>query len=446
MEWRVRVVASIMTSSQIGEDKQCFFSETSNWGQTTTDFVFQENTDESRLLGKQIYRKNSALNGTRALFISLFLPASFPNSVSVDYLPFQFWDSLQASSSYIRGIITTKAILSGVGVGNMYASSTSATMQWIFRDGCGMLGGLVFAWSRSTDFGVNVKQWRFFADISNDIGLTFELLSPMFPHYFLLLACMGSICRALCGVAAGATRAGILSHFSQGNQNVIADLSAKEGVQETAVTLFGMVVGYMISPYMSVGFQDVNKTLFTWIIFFILTIFHVFANFKAVKALQFRTLNVSRLQIVCEHFVEYETILTVSEVAVRENIIFPRITRIKLGSKLSDMVRREKHTVSTQLHLKTIISPNGELLEIAVSSNCSAIDIVKSILQAEYLKFHDCLANRENLKKSTAFAQQNIELFTSECRLAGWLLESVPTKYPNYFVFGQFNIFDKKHM
>ena len=44
------------------------------------------------------------------------------------------------------------------------------------------------------------------------------------------------------GTVAGATRASITAHFAKGGNN-LADVSAKEGAQETAVTLLGLLVG-----------------------------------------------------------------------------------------------------------------------------------------------------------------------------------------------------------
>ena len=60
-------------------------------------------------------------------------------------------------------------------------------------------------------------------------GLALELASPMFPEQFLLMACLGSIARALCGVAAGATRAAMTQHFAVVRN--AADIAAKEGSQ-----------------------------------------------------------------------------------------------------------------------------------------------------------------------------------------------------------------------
>ena len=77
---------------------------------------------------------------------SLFLPVNYPHSVTPDYLSFQLYDTVQASSSYLRGLLCTQAILAGIGVGSTTATPASATLNWITRDGVGMLGGMLFAW------------------------------------------------------------------------------------------------------------------------------------------------------------------------------------------------------------------------------------------------------------------------------------------------------------
>ena len=63
-----------------------------------------------------------------------------------------------------------------------------------------------------TDLDNNVKQWRLFADILNDVSIFIELLAPMFPATFTLLVCTASLFRSLVGVAGGATRASLNHH------------------------------------------------------------------------------------------------------------------------------------------------------------------------------------------------------------------------------------------
>lgn len=60
-------------------------------------------------------------------------------------------------------------------------------------------------------------------------GLALELASPLLPRAFLLLACLGSVARAVTGVAGGATRHALTQHFAL--QRNTADIAAKEGSQ-----------------------------------------------------------------------------------------------------------------------------------------------------------------------------------------------------------------------
>lgn len=45
--------------------------------------------------------------------IDIFLPAGYPHSVTDDYLEYQIYDSLQAFSSSIAGLLSSRAVLEG---------------------------------------------------------------------------------------------------------------------------------------------------------------------------------------------------------------------------------------------------------------------------------------------------------------------------------------------
>lgn len=82
----------------------------------------------------------------------LFLPIGYPNSVAEGYLEYQFYDSLQGLCSYLRGVVSTSAVLSATGVGNPHATAISAAMTWALRDGLSMIGGLLFSYIASPYF------------------------------------------------------------------------------------------------------------------------------------------------------------------------------------------------------------------------------------------------------------------------------------------------------
>ena len=135
-------------------------------------------------------------------------------------------------------------------MGNAQATATSAAIQWATRDGCGMIGGLWFSYScsKSMYFDSHVKEFRLLADILNDAALFLDMLAPLLQQlrlntgavdldYVLYASIAATLCRSMCGVAAGATKNAVTAHFAKNN---VADLSSKEGTQETLVSLVGM--------------------------------------------------------------------------------------------------------------------------------------------------------------------------------------------------------------
>lgn len=245
------------------------------------------------------WKIHAALRPSRILR-DLFLPVGYPHSVRPEYMAYQFYDSLQGLCSYLRGVVSTSAVLTAAGVGNADATAMSAAMTWAMRDGLGMIGGLLFSYTTSSLFDSYVKEFRLFADVINDVGLTLDMVSPYVGNeYVLYVTSASTLCKVMCGMAAGATKGSITQHFClRGN---MADLNAKESTQETLVSLVGMILGIVLARYLHSleTNQDTDKPItatVTWSIFILLTLVHVWANYIGVKLLRLRTLNRERAQ------------------------------------------------------------------------------------------------------------------------------------------------------
>ena len=76
----------------------------------------------------------------------------------------------------------------------------------------------------------------------------------------------------------------------------MTDLVAKEGSQETAVNILGIIGGYYFLAILN------DNIYVTWMAFTILTALHVFANMQAVQELKFRTINNCRLGLLYKYF------------------------------------------------------------------------------------------------------------------------------------------------
>jgi Vitamin B6 photo-protection and homoeostasis len=229
----------------------------------------------------------------------LFLPLGYPHSVGEEYMMYQICDSVQGLCSYLRGVVSTSAVLQAAGVGNAEATAMSAAMNWAMRDGLGMVGGLTFSYWTSSLFDAHVKEFRLFADIINDVGLTLDMLAPYAgSENVLYITSVAMICKVMCGISAGATKGSITQHFcKKGN---MADLNAKEGTQETLVSLIGMLLGIALAKYLH-AIEKVDKSMATtlsWTVFNVLTMVHVYVNYIGVRVLHLRTLNQERTKVV----------------------------------------------------------------------------------------------------------------------------------------------------
>ena len=243
-----------------------------------------------------------------------------------DYLEFQGWDAAQGLCSYVRGMLVHAALLEGLGVGRAGSTAAAAAAQTFWKDASGQLAGMGFAAACGPAFDAHPKEFRFLADCLNNFGLGLSLLAPRLAAagLFLPLACAGSACAAACGVAAGASRAAFGQHFARGREGLgLGDLQAKEGTQETVVSLAGMAVGTLVLRLAG------EVLLAQWAVFVVLTVAHLFCNARAVRALALASLNQNRLSMLLSGFLNSKgKALSPREVAALEGLLPPPLSRV----------------------------------------------------------------------------------------------------------------------
>uniref|UniRef100_A0A3B4XXC0 RUS family member 1 n=1 Tax=Seriola lalandi dorsalis TaxID=1841481 RepID=A0A3B4XXC0_SERLL len=294
-------------------------------------------------------------NSIVGVFKSVFLPQGYPESVSDDYLQYQFWDTVQAFSSSLSGTLATQASLRGVGVGNQEATVAAATVTWLLRDGTGMLGRILFAWRKGTKLDSEAKKWRMFADVLNDMAMFMEILAPHFPACFTLIVCTAGVFKSIVGVAGGATRAALTVH--QARRDNMADISAKDGSQETLVNLAGLLISLILIPLIT------DNPVLTLSLFFLFTMLHLFANYKAVRSVVMETFNEARLSIVLQQYLRDKRILSPLEanqrepvfLGVRNAVYLPGCICVCLGPKAS--VHDEIRVMCQAVWVSSTMSP-----------------------------------------------------------------------------------------
>jgi len=204
-------------------------------------------------------------------------------------------------------------VLRGAGRGEDAALSATAAFlcRDLVRHSCGFL--FAFVASASNGLDASAKQYRFLADVLNNVSLALDMVSPLLPaRLFLPSVCAGSVAGALCGVASGASRAALTAHFARAHNQ--ADVAAKEGSQESLTTVVGMILGWVAVRCTSGSFP------LQWALFLALTALHLYANASAMRALRLTSLNRERLGILAQEYVKGR-VLTVEEVARRERLL-----------------------------------------------------------------------------------------------------------------------------
>lgn len=292
----------------------------------------EQEQDQGLIQRRRLGPREATGSGLLQLFKSVFLPQGFPESVSSDYLQYQLWDTAQAFCSSLSGTLATQASLRGVGVGDKDATVAAATATWIMKDGTGMLGRILFAWCKGTKLDSEAKKWRLFADVLNDLAMFMEILAPFFPAFFLLIVCTAGVFKSIVGVAGGATRAALTVH--QARRDNMADISAKDGSQETLVNLAGLLVSLLLLPLVT------DSPRLTFVLFTLFTVLHLVSNFRAVRAVVMETLNEARLDIVWRSFLSSGEILTPRDANATEPVFnwFGGSTPIRLGVRLQELV------------------------------------------------------------------------------------------------------------
>ncbi len=107
------------------------------------------------------------------------------------------------------------------------------------------------------------------------------------------------MCKAICGVAAGACNGAINLHWAKGSD--ISDINAKFGAQHTVTGSLGLIFAALFARSVST-----TPSVILWSLYTLLTLMHIFGNIKCLRLIAFDYLNTIRLNMVVDGFLELE--------------------------------------------------------------------------------------------------------------------------------------------
>eukprot|EP00931_Biecheleriopsis_adriatica_P063274 TRINITY_DN3827_c0_g2_i1.p1 TRINITY_DN3827_c0_g2~~TRINITY_DN3827_c0_g2_i1.p1 ORF type:complete len:541 (-),score=97.37 TRINITY_DN3827_c0_g2_i1:43-1665(-) len=234
--------------------------------------------------------------GGHSLFLAVFAPTGWPQSVAPEYGRYQLWDTIQQVTFFVNTVISKQAVMKFHGVGDPSKTPAEAAALEMGRGLLATLCALLVATPSFLDlYRLLPRSFRMLAEMLNASGHFVEILAALFSRIVAFLY-LGPVLCTLAGTMSGAVRSVILQHFARGGQLPpgsepdFGDISLKESNQDKGGKIFGLFIGIgLLLGYIGVGSgnaaeQASLKRSLQW--FLILSIIHVLGNVKAVLQLQ----------------------------------------------------------------------------------------------------------------------------------------------------------------
>ncbi|XP_031104188.1 protein root UVB sensitive 5 isoform X1 [Ipomoea triloba] len=233
------------------------------------------------------------------------LPAGYPDTVSDDYLEYMLLQFPTNVTGWICHTLVTSSLLKAVGVGSFSgttAAASAAAIRWVSKDGIGALGRLFIGGKFGNLFDDDPKQWRMYADFIGSAGSIFDLSTPLYPAYFLPLASLGNLAKAVARGLKDPSFRVIQNHFALSDN--LGDVAAKEEVWEVAAELLGLAIGIFAldTPGLSKSYL---MLALTWLS---MRVLHLWFRYLSLSVLQFNTINIKRARILVNSHLLHRTV------------------------------------------------------------------------------------------------------------------------------------------
>ncbi|RZB52839.1 Protein root UVB sensitive 5, partial [Glycine soja] len=324
-------------------------------------FLVEEDTSTPKRF-QDSYSPDESLSWLPDTIKDFILPAGFPGSVSDDYLDYMLLQFPTNVTGWICHTLVTSSLLKAVGIGSFSGTSATASasaIRWVSKDGIGAVGRLCLGGRFGSLFDDDPKQWRMYADFIGSAGSIFYLTTQVYPDYFLPLASLGNLTKAVARGLKDPSFCVIQNHFAiSGN---LGEVAAKEEIWEVVAQLIGLALGILILDTPSLV-KSYGVLSLPWLG---MQFLHLWLRYKSLSVLQFNTINLKRVLHStvpgCTYCNREENILT------RSQFMKPKIN-FGLPLEKIDGVERSHFMVEALLKLyaseKYILMVNQQLEDL----------------------------------------------------------------------------------
>ncbi|KAF6153602.1 hypothetical protein GIB67_027469 [Kingdonia uniflora] len=428
---------------------------------------------EKQESGKNGWQKlnssNDELSWVPYIVKDFILPTGFPGSVTDDYLEYMLLQFPTNVTAWICHTLVTSSLLKAVGVGSFSgstAAASAAAIRWVSKDGIGAIGRFFIGGRFGNLFDDDPKQWRMYADFIGSAGSIFDLTTPLYPAYFLPLASLGNLAKAVASGLKDPSFRVIQNHFAISRN--LGEVAAKSMcvIRDSEVILVSVSGGSLgssssagwscswyndtrmersLSSFLSKDTSGVQKSYSTLALTWLsMRILHLWLRYQSLSVLSFNTINLKRGRILAKSHVLYSTVPGYAECNRKENILtwenFLK-PRIVFGVSLEEIIGGEKYSAKVKALLKLyakekyILAVNQEIdFKVSVSFKVGATSqsVLRSLWQTYWL--HEHWGESENmfdkLERSLLQLDERFNNFLHQLQEAGWDVQQLKLKVP----------------
>ena len=248
-----------------------------------------------------------------------FLPSA--ESVTEDYWEYARFRFYQRAASSCITVFATQQMLQAIGLGATRRLPAAAAVNWVLKDGLGRLGKLSVATNFGREFDSDVKRFRFTSSVVYDCASLVEMLTPFYPKKFLLLATVANVGKSVGITTANVVRAPIQRSFAL--EENLAEITAKTSAQQVLADNLGLGLAVVATSFTG-KIASANARLVLPLVAFVpLAFTDLYCIYRELKAVQLKTINRERGEIVAELFVKNGRVPSFKTVADAERLFIP---------------------------------------------------------------------------------------------------------------------------
>ncbi|ONM30133.1 Protein root UVB sensitive 5 [Zea mays] len=334
-------------------------------------------------------------------------------------------------------------LVQAVGVGSFTgtsAAASAAAIRWVSKDGIGAFGRLLIGGRFGALFDDDPKKWRMYADFIGSAGSIFELSTTLYPGYFLPLASLGNLAKAIARGFKDPSFRVIQNHFAESGN--LGEVAAKEEVWEVGAQLLGLSIGVLIMDKTGVKSSYLTLVL-TWLS---VRLLHLWLRYQSISVLKFRTINLKRGRILVKSHVAQHTVPGYVACNEEENILTwerylrPQVSfgvpmeRMLGGDKSSDMVNRLLKLYKNEKYILFFeqFGSREPTFLVTFKESATSMSVLRSLWQAHWLHKNQLRQDEVFpwLEESIVALENGFTDFLEQLGSAGWDQDLIILKVP----------------